>query len=221
MTSLSGELGGFSVVVEREPAASGRSAGANSKSKTLDHAGSAFGSVGARLGLGGGNTALLRVGAAGLLAAAIVSVGLLGSTGPSDKQQGALQETNAGSLMQPLGSNESDQAIERLMMSAPEKDRVKAQLSAGSLKLAKIIVSDSDDEDGDWVRVSAGGFQQDVRLLHNPYTVIVPYVPGAPMSVIGLVDGGGGDITVAVHAGTGVLSLKPLKPGEVLLVPTP
>ena len=123
--------------------------------------------------------------------------------------------------MQPITPAESAQAIGRLMMSGPEKERVSSELAEGKLRLASITVSDSYDEDGDWVRVVAAGFQQDVRLLHRPYTVTVPYVPGMPVSVIGLVDGGGGDITVAVYVGSARLSLRPLKTGEVLQIPAP
>ena len=59
-----------------------------------------------------------------------------------------------------------------------------------------------------------------MRLFHKPYTVAVPYLPGQPVLVTGLKDGGGGDITVTVMVGLAKLSLKPLKERETLqLVP--
>src|SRR5262249_15649404 len=146
------------------------------------------------------NAALLWGGVAVLLAAAVVSVGLFGSSPAPDQPRPQSQQTVSGAaLLQPVSAAESEQAIARLMMSGSDKERVRAELADGRLRLAVITVSDNQEEDGDWVRISAGGFQQDVRLLHNPYTVTVPYLPGMPISVSGLVDGGGGDITVAVH----------------------
>jgi hypothetical protein len=168
-----------------------------------------------------GNAAYLWAGVAGLLAAAVVSVGLFGSLGSPDKPKTQPTSVNAASLMQPVAAGESAGAIARLMMSGPEKEKVRTELADGKLRLAVITVSDNFDEDGDWVRISAAGLQQDVRLLHNPYTVTVPYLPGMPVSVSGLVDGGGGDITVSVYVGAARLSLKPLKTGEVLQIPAP
>ena len=65
------------------------------------------------------------------------------------------------------------------------------------------------------------GLRQDVGLRHRPYTMAVPYLPGVPIQVVGLVDGNGGDITVAVYVGAARLSLKPMKKGEVISIPVP
>ncbi|PWB65449.1 MAG: hypothetical protein C3F17_04070 [Bradyrhizobiaceae bacterium] len=107
------------------------------------------------------------------------------------------------------------------MMSAPEKDRVREELASGRLRLGWVTLSDIQQEDDDWVRLEAAGFRQDLRLLHKAYTIAVPYVPGLPITVTGLVDGGGGDITVAVYVGAAQISLRPLKKGEMLRIPTP
>ena len=203
------------------PSGGGRGKLDASLSGTNGSAGSqGAGSLGLNLG---SNALFIWAGAAVLLVAAAVSVGLLGSSGtPNLSSQTQTQHAVIGaSLMQPVAADESEQAIARLMMSGPEKERVRAELAGGKLRLALITVSDSDEEDGDWVRVAAAGFQQDVRLFHKPYTVAVPYIPGMPVSVIGLVDGGGGDITVAVYVGSARLSLRPLKTGEVLQIPAP
>ncbi len=107
------------------------------------------------------------------------------------------------------------------MMGGPEKEKVRTELADGKLRLGWITVSDNYEEDGDWVRVGGAGFQQDVRLLHKPYTMAVPYLPGMPVTVTGLVDGGGGDITVSVSVGSAVVSLKPLKTGQVVQISSP
>lgn len=170
------------------------------------------------------NVALIAAGAIGLLAAAIVSVGLLSSPGEHGTPTAGGQQPVAStttSLVQPVAANDSEQAIARLMMSAPEKDRVREELASGRLRLGWVTLSDIQQEDDDWVRLEAAGFRQDLRLLHKAYTIAVPYVPGLPITVTGLVDGGGGDITVAVYVGAAQISLRPLKKGEMLRIPTP
>ncbi len=184
--------------------------------------GGAQGGPDAGSGLGinlSGSSPLLWLAGGGLLAAALVSVGLFGA--PGDGQKNHAAATNGTSLIRPIGAAETEQAIGRLMMSGPEKEKVRAEVADGKLRLGWITVSDNFDEDGDWVRVSAAGFRQDVPLKHAPYTFAIPYLPGTPVTVTGLVDGGGGDITVSVYVGTAVLSLRPLKTGEMLQVSAP
>jgi hypothetical protein len=102
-----------------------------------------------------------------------------------------------------------------------EKAKVQAAVNSGKMKIGLVTVSDSDAEDGDWVSVMSGGFRQDVRLFKQPLTVAVPYLPGQPVRVTGLVDGDGGGITVAVHVGANVVALKPLRVGESVEVSVP
>jgi hypothetical protein len=106
-------------------------------------------------------------------------------------------------------------------MNSAEKERVSEEVSSGRLRLAWITLSDTLDEDGDWVRLAAAGFRQDVRLLNRPYLIAVPYLPGSPITVTGLIDGNGGNITVAVYIGAARVSLKPLAQGETLFIPAP
>jgi hypothetical protein len=166
-----------------------------------------------------GNSALIWLAGGALLAAALVSVGLFGAGGVGQQHRAA---TSPGSsLIRPVAAAETDEAIGRLMMGGPEKEKVRTELADGKLRLGWITVLDNYEEDGDWVRIGGAGFQQDVRLLHKPYTMAVPYLPGMPVTVTGLVDGGGGDITVSVSVGSAVVSLKPLKTGEVVQISSP
>ena len=106
------------------------------------------------------------------------------------------------------------------MLADADKAKIRAEVQKGAMRIALITVIDNDSEDGDWVTIAGAGFRQDVRLFHKPYTVAVPYLPGQPVLVTGLKDGGGGDITVTVMVGLAKLSLKPLKERETLqLVP--
>ena len=123
--------------------------------------------------------------------------------------------------MMPVSAADADRAVSHLLMGSADKERVRGEVASGRLRLAWITVADQQAEDGDWVRLEAAGFRQDIRLLNKPYEVAVPYLPGSMVTVTGLVDGIDGDITVAVHVGGATVSLKPLKQGEELRIPTP
>lgn len=171
----------------------------------------------------GGPKVLLGIGGAALLAAAVASVGLFG---PTDKGAGGSgsppPEVTAGqSIFTPVGPAGVDNAIGLLMLSETDKAKVRDEVKRGTMRLALITVLDNDAEDGDWVSITGAGLRQDVRLFHKPYTVAVPYMPGMTVSVTGLKDGGGGDITVTVMAGAAKLSLKPLKERETILLTPP
>jgi hypothetical protein len=152
---------------------------------------------------------------AGLLAAALLGVGYFDDRAPTKSSN---EQT---SLMKPVTEAETDRAVSHLLMGSADKDRVREEVSSGRLRLAWITVADSFAEDGDWIRLEAAGFHQDIRLLNKPYEIAVPYLPGSMVTVTGLVDGIDGDITVAVHVGGATVSLKPLKQGEELRIPTP
>ena len=186
-------------------------------------AASGAGGIGAAGPKGNSNTLLWMGGAAALLVAALFSVGLF-DTPTTSNTVAAVEEqrpNRGSSLIRPVSAAESDAAIAKLMMSGPDKEKVRAELADGKLRLGWVTLSDIQAEDGDWVRFMAGGFRQDVRLLHKAYTIAVPYTPGLPVTVVGLVDGGGGDITVAVYVNTARISLRPLKKGETLQIPSP
>jgi hypothetical protein len=157
---------------------------------------------------------------AGLLLAALVSVGYFSDAPPSAARDPTSIESGA-SLLRPVAASENERAISHLLMTEADKDRVREEVARGRLRLAWITLSDTQSEDGDWVRLEAAGFRQDVRLLNKPYLVAVPYLPGSTITVTGVVDGNGGNVTVAVYVGAARVSLKPLAPGETLQIPTP
>ena len=168
----------------------------------------------------GSNGAMLAAGGAILLAAAAMTLGLLPSpfaaSGGNQARQQTVAPAAGTSLFTPVAAAELDTAIGLLMLPDADKAKVRVDVQRGRLRIALITVSDNDAEDGDWVSISAAGFRQDVRLFHKPYVVAVPYLPGMPVAVTGLKDGGGGDITVAVTVGTAKLPLKPLKERETV-----
>lgn len=174
------------------------------------------------------NSALERVGlglvAAALLGAAVWSTDLWPNGNPSknlvNTQQAAPRSTG-GAVIIPVARADWDNAIARLMASDADKRKVRTGLENGSLRLGTVTVSDFDAEDGDWVRITGAGVKQDIRLFKTPLTVTIPYLPGGTVSVHGLVDGGGGDITVSIHVGAAAMPLRALKPGEAVQIPTP
>lgn len=178
-------------------------------------------SQGAKIGLGVGGLLLL-----GALAAGVISL-----TKPDDSTPAATSQTrpvaaapstgDPSSMFQPVAAREIDQAIAILIMPEAQKAQVRQALDKRTLRISWMHLSDSEAEDGDWVMVSAGGFNQSVRLFKDPLRVAVPYVPGVPIAVTGLIDGDGNGITVAVHAGASTFKLKYLVRGETIQVPTP
>jgi hypothetical protein len=175
----------------------------------------------------------LSSGFAGIGLAAIVliiagawSVGLLPQWGPAPKAaptvEMQIRPANSGpSVIERVVPADAEQAIAALMLSDDQKAQIRTGVASGKLLLGKITVSDFDTEDADWVSISGAGFRQDVRLFKKPLTVTVPYMPGVPAVVTGLIDGGGGDITVAIQVGAASMPLRALKPGEGVEIPTP
>jgi hypothetical protein len=177
----------------------------------------------ALFGLGTGGLFLIGVLAAGAIS---FSLSRPDPAGPSlaTADRGAPAQTAPAAsnpMFQPVAAGETEQAIDALIMPAPQKDAVRQALRRNALRIAWINLSDSEAEDGDWVMVTAGAFSQNVRLFKNPLRVAVPYVPGAPVAVTGLIDGDGHGITVAVHSGASTFNLKSLVKGETIQVPSP
>ena len=177
-------------------------------------------------GISGSRAATLAGGAAVMLVAGAWAIGLLAGSDPGTApakpagQSTAAPASSVQMIRQVTGAD-VDKALAMLAMPEADKARAQAELQKGKLRIGLVTVSDTHDEDGDWVRVAGAGFQQDIRLFHKPHTIAVPYLPGMPISVIGLVDGGGGGITVAVYVGAAKLSLKPMQKGEQVQIPTP
>jgi hypothetical protein len=125
------------------------------------------------------------------------------------------------SLIRPVAAGEVEQAIGAILGTDADKTRLRGEIVSGRTRIGWLTVMDSDAEDGDWVTVSSAGVSQQVQLFHAPTTLAVPYAPGVPVSVTGMVDGDGRGITVAVRVGTNSFVLAPMRPGTSVQVPTP
>ena len=175
-------------------------------------------SQGAKIGLGVGGLLLI-----GAIAAGVISLTKSDAPSPASNPTfaAASSTTDAARMFQPVAANEIDQAVAALILPEQQKAQVRQALNKHALKIAWVNLSDSEAEDGDWVSVSSGGYNQSVRLFKDPLRVAVPYVPGVPVAVTGLIDGDGNGITVAVHSGASTFKLKHLVRGETIQVPTP
>ena len=170
-----------------------------------------------------------------LLAALVVAAGafglfqLFGTAGASHGDRVSTSEVRAlqegfakihgGPVPIDLSKPKERQAlVEHLALPQPEADRAVALIDEGRLAVGWITVWDNFDEDGDVVAITAGGFTQTVPLFHQPTTIAVPYLPGQPITVEGVRDGGGG-ITAAIGLASGPLPLPPLAVGQSVQVP--
>src|SRR5437763_1300939 len=122
--------------------------------------------------------------AGGLAACAMIGLALLALAGGKDFFVGAVsydsadllgQVTAAGSageifvpidFRSPRGQTEA--ALSQLRLDAAEIGQVRDGLAANRLRLAMTTVWDWGDEDGDKVRLTSGGFAQDILLRTAP-----------------------------------------------------
>jgi len=155
----------------------------------------------------------------GAVATGWIHIPGFGSSTPNAPAIQTVAPASTNSLIKPVAAAEIDRAIATLAMSEQDRSRVRSAVSSGKTRLGWVTVSDAQAEDGDWVAVSGAGFRQDIRIAKKPLLVAVPYAPGTPVTVTGLVDGQGGGITLSVHLGGGIVNLKPLQRGESLEVP--
>jgi hypothetical protein len=112
--------------------------------------------------------------------------------------------------------NAPDSVLAQLTMPEADKRRLAQELADGRVRLAAVTLWDTMDEDGDLVEVSAGGFSQNLVILHKPKTFFLPLQPGGSVSIKALRDGGGGGVTLGVSTVLGPLPLPPLAPGQSL-----
>jgi hypothetical protein len=85
--------------------------------------------------------------------------------------------------------------------------------------MVSLSVYDSDVEDGDVAEIRSGGFSQIVTLTKAPITLAVPVGPDNQISIAGLVDGGGGGVTVGLILPSGPFPLPPLSVGQSFRLP--
>lgn len=85
-----------------------------------------------------------------------------------------------------------------------------------STPLAWITLWDTDNEDGDVVRIDSGGYSRTVTLTKQTTTFAVPVPANGVISVIGVRDGEGGGITVGLASGASKAVFPIMSVGQTL-----
>ncbi len=118
-----------------------------------------------------------------------------------------------------VGQADMTHALSASELPAGDSSALAADASAGRVRLVWLSLYDSDVEDGDVAEIRSGGFSRAVRLTKAPVAIAVPVGPDNTITVAGLVDGGGGGVTVGLVLPGGPLPLPPLSVGQTLRLP--
>lgn len=125
-----------------------------------------------------------------------------------------------GTIDKALTAN-SEHVFGALVMPSEDKARLKAELERTPMRIGRLTVWDTIDQDDDRVRITASGFSQDVVIGHAPKSFFVPYLPGTDVKVLALQDGGGGGVTLGISTTLGPLSLPHIAPGQTIEIAVP
>lgn len=125
-----------------------------------------------------------------------------------------------GTIDKALTAN-SQHVFGALVMPSEEKARLKAELERTPMRIGRLTVWDTMDQDDDRVRITGSGFSQDVVIGHAPKSFFVPYLPGSDVKVLALQDGGGGGVTLGIATTLGPLSLPHIAPGQTIEIAVP
>lgn len=116
---------------------------------------------------------------------------------------------------------ERQEAFQSMQLDTKQADQMSNDLNSqpGS-RLVWVDVFDDYDEDGDAVAVKSLSFYQQTTIFHAPHRMAVYVTPNErQISLIGVRDGGGGGITVAIRINGGAIPLPRMLPGQVIPIP--
>ncbi|MGO4326255.1 hypothetical protein AB4Z48_11745 [Cupriavidus sp. 2TAF22] len=83
-------------------------------------------------------------------------------------------------------------------------------------RLIWLTLWDTDDEDGDVVRIQSQGYSRVVTLTRQPMTFAVPAASSGVVNIAGMRDGEGGGITVGVASGASRVTLPIMSVGQTI-----
>lgn len=126
----------------------------------------------------------------------------------------SIEQVKTDDLEQVLDGMRLDPVSRRALKQTLEKPATPTE----NIALAKIVLWDSMEQDGDIVRVASAGYSVDVPLLKQQTMVMIPVDGSRLVQLTGVTDGGGG-ITVGIQNGDGQVSLPVLSGGQVLSLP--
>ncbi len=114
----------------------------------------------------------------------------------------------------PVPLQERELAIKTMNLPEARARELRQQIEDGKTDIAWIDLWDDQAEDGDVIRVTSGGVSVDVSLHNQPVRLAVPV---APLSITGMVDGGGG-ITAGVRSSSGSIGTPVMQPGQTIII---
>jgi hypothetical protein len=112
-------------------------------------------------------------------------------------------------------------AIAAFKVPEPQRQQIEHEVLAGRRRIGWVVVTDSMDPDGDVVAIEAAGTVQTVVLTKAWTPIPVLLDDSHRIGVIGVKDGEGGGITVALATHGGPVNLRALQPGEHVEVTAP
>ncbi|MEJ0070080.1 MAG: hypothetical protein WDO24_16690 [Pseudomonadota bacterium] len=121
--------------------------------------------------------------------------------------------------LKPVPAPEVGTALDKMALPPQQRQLLASDLQTDRVRLAVIELFDSDAEDGDAVTISSLGFSLSATLTKAPLVVSVPIGSSGTISLTGLVDGGGGGVTVGMITPSGPVPLPVLSPGQTISVP--
>jgi hypothetical protein len=155
-------------------------------------------------------------------ACCIVAAGAFWQTSGTDHEQvlsvATGSTTGAFRVLQQPFQDSPGSVLAQIDMAEPDKERLRAELADGQLRLAQIRLWDTAAEDGDQIEVSSAGFLQRLTIRHRETIYFVPIMPGGAVRLRAVHDGGGG-VTLGVATSAGRVPLPPLAVGQTLELP--
>lgn len=128
-----------------------------------------------------------------------------------------------GALEQMLVEQDERTALRnRLTTTATEQEKGKVVLSSRSARvtrLARIMLWDTHNVDRDVIAVISAGYRQEVELAGTRQSLVVPVDDSFIVQIVGVRDGGGGDITLGVGGLKQEVLMPVMAEGQILSLP--
>jgi len=127
-------------------------------------------------------------------------------------------EQSAAIQLEPVKKTDLFKAFTSMKLRQRDVQKLEADMQDGSVWLAWITVWDDVAEDGDVIKIDAGGFTRVVALSGAKQSIAIPVNHGS-VAIVGIEDGGGG-ITTAISSNGSILRVPVIAEGQRVVIPT-
>lgn len=134
-------------------------------------------------------------------------------------RRASIAEARPPVALRSVERREMKAAMLEMALSSQAQESLEADIASRQAKLVWIVFYDSDAEDGDVIEIQSGGFSRMIRLAKQPVAVAIPFPSDGVATVIGVVDGGGGGVTVGLVGPDGAAPLAVLSVGQQISIP--